>query len=174
MKHYLVLIVMLMVLIPNYVNAEKYDITIHDFKNAYVKGEIMEFYLELPGFCGENKFSVEDVSFGDKIWNRILQRNCNSDDEFSNRMFTQHFTTAPPLPGGTEITVDPVITSYEGTFHFVYEVNDMRKEWQYQVFEKIPLHLDSNAHLRLTLLAAFYAILPLILYKEEIRRKLKK
>lgn len=163
-----------MVLIPTHISAEKYDITIYDFKNVYTKGEIIEFSLNFPSFCGEHTFSVEDVNSGDKIWGRSLQINCNEEDEFTNRVFAQHFTTAPPRPGGLEITMDPIISSYDGTFHFVYEANDIRKEWQYQVFEKIPLHLDSNAHLRLALLAAFYAALPLILYREEIKKKFRK
>ena len=150
------------------------DITIHGLKTIYRINEIMNIEIDFPSFCGKNTFSVEDVESGDRIWERGIDIGCEKQDEFINRTFNQIITTEHARPGGTNITADPIITSREGTFRFVYESTEIRKVWEYQVFERIPPHLDSEAHFRLALLAAFYTAFPLILFREELKQKFRK
>ena len=144
------------------------------FKNVYKTGEMISFSLEFPSFCGEHIFAVEDVNSGSRIWEGGIDIGCDREDEFIDRKQMKLITTEHPKPGGTNLHADPVITSYEGTFRFVYEVEEIRKNWTYQVFEKIPLHLDTDAHIRLAILAAFYIAVPLYAYRAELSKRFKK
>lgn len=150
------------------------DIIIHGLKDVYKINEIMNFEISFPSICGKNIFAVDDLKSGERIWERTINIGCENQDEFVDRIYTQLITTEHTRPGGTDITADPIITSREGIFRFVYESLEIRKVWEYQVFEKIPLHLDSEGHFRLGLLVAFYIGFPLILYREELRRKFRK
>ena len=159
---------------PKAFASDESDVLIHDFKNVYKTNEIMNFSLEFPSFCGEHIFAVEDVSSGSRIWERVKDIGCDREDEFIDRKQMMHITTESPRPGGANFHADPVITSYEGTFRFVYEVEEIRKDWTYQVFEKIPLHLDTDAHIRLAILAAFYIAVPLYAYGTELLKRFRK
>ena len=154
--------------------SDESDVFIYDFKNVYKKGEIMNFSLEFPSFCGEHIFAVEDVSSGSRIWEWKMDIGCDREDEFIDRNQMKHITTEHARPGGTDLHADPAITSYEGTFRFVYQVEEIRKDWTYQVFEKIPLHLDTDAHIRLAILAAFYIAVPLYAYRTELLKRFRK
>jgi len=159
---------------PTILAVDESDVSIWDLKNVYKIGEIMDFSLEYPSFCGENKFAVEDVNSNKRIWEGVVNIGCEPKNNFLDRKELQQFTTERPRPGGLGVYADPIITSYEGTFRFVYEAGDIRKEWTYQVFEKIPLHLDSEALMRLAILVAFYIVFPLVLYKKELVKKFRK
>ena len=150
------------------------DVLIHDFKNVYKTNEIMSFSLEFPIFCGKNTFAVEDINSGSRIWERVNDIGCDREDEFIDRKQMMYITTESPRPGGTDLYADPVITNYEGTFRFVYKVEEIRKDWTYQVFEKIPLHLDIDAHMRLAILVAFYIAIPLYAYRVELLKRFRK
>lgn len=143
-------------------------------KNANKVGEIMSFSLEFPKFCGENTFAVEDASSSARIWEGGVDIGCDKENEFLDRKQIQHITTEHPIPGGFSIHADPVITSYEGTFRFVYEAEDIRKEWNYQVFERIPLHLDQAAHIRIAIYALGYIVFTLYVYKDDLSKRLRK
>lgn len=177
MKSKLLLTVIPMILLsipPAIFAADESDVTIYDLKNVYKKGETMNFSLEFPMFCGQNTFAVEDKNSGTRIWEWTINIGCQKEDEFIDRKQLQHITTEPATPGGTDTHADPVITSYEGSFRFVYEADKIQKEWSYQVFEKIPLHLDTAAHIRLAILVIFYIVFPLYLYKEELSNRFRK
>jgi len=177
MKTRLLLTIISMILLSTQTSVlavDESDVSIHGLKNAYKVGEIMTFEIEFPMFCGENIFAVEDVSSGTRIWEGGIDIGCDRENEFIDRKQMKLFTTERPRPGGATFHTDPVITSYEGTFRFVYEGEDIRKEWTYQVFEKLPLNLDTEAHMRLVILVAFYIVFPLVLYKEELMKKFRK
>ena len=150
------------------------DVLIHDFKNVYKTNEIMNFSLEFSSFCGEHIFAVEDVSSGSRIWEGGIDIGCDREDEFIDRKEMIHITTEHARHGGTNFYADPIITSYKGTFRFVYEVEEIRKDWTYQVFEKIPLHLDTDAHMRLAILTGFYIVVPLYAYRAELLKRFRK
>lgn len=146
------------------------NVSIHGLKKLYKVGEIMDFIVSYPSFCGNNLFAVEDIKTDSRIWERVINIGCQQENEFLDRQESKRITTESPKPGGATTHADPVITSYEGEFRLIYESQQIKKIWTYQVFEKIPLHLDSDAHIRLAFLAVFYIILPLYVYKEELSK----
>lgn len=146
------------------------DVSIQGLKKTYKVGEIMDFTVNYPSFCGSNLFAVEDIKTDSIIWERTINIGCQQENEFLDRQESKHITTESPKPGGATTHADPVITSYEGEFRLIYESQQIKKIWTYRVFEKIPLHLDTDAHIRLVFLAIFYIVLPLYVYKEELSK----